>query len=196
MVIVLKTFSRYKAVRILKHKTQNHNRPPHVLDDRVNGGKALAGGGGKGESWTWSGESRFDADYQSREYIYFNAFKVITIPPAYSTCWGQEILVYQKWGLPEKYQGSYITQTTSFSTWGVSVEQVVSREELETERGCEESRELVLPSLDNARSWLMPLRNYLIYETSEMKDGLRRTPWMHWGRLGSSLSSTWRWLVR
>ena len=61
----------------------------------------------------------------------------------------------------------------------MSVEQVVSREELETERGCEESRELVLPSLDNARSWLMPLRNYLIYETSEMKDGLRRTPWTH-----------------
>ena len=82
---------------------------------------------------------------------------MITIPPAYSTCWGQEILVYQKWGLPGKYQGSYITHTNSFSTWGVSVEQVVSREELETERGCEESRELVLPSLDNARSWLMPL---------------------------------------
>jgi len=33
----------------------------------------------------------------------------------------------------------------------VSVEQVVSREELETERGCEESRELVLPSLRDER---------------------------------------------
>ena len=42
--------SKYKAVGILKHITQNHNRPPHVLDDRVNGGKALDGGGGKGES--------------------------------------------------------------------------------------------------------------------------------------------------
>ena len=39
----------------------------------------------------------------------------------------------------------------------MSVEQVVSREELETERGCEESRALVLPSLDIARHWLVPL---------------------------------------
>ena len=88
---------------------------------------------------------------------------MITIPPAYSTCWGQEILVYQKWGLPGKYQGSYISHTNSFSTWGVSVEQVVSREELETERGCEESRALVLPSLDIARNWLVPLWHYLIW---------------------------------
>merc|ERR1719187_1555395 len=35
--------------------------------------------------------------------------------------------------------------------WGVSVEQVVSREGLETERGCEESSELVLPSLRDER---------------------------------------------
>ena len=44
----------------------------------------------------------------------------------------------------------------------MSVEQVVSREELETERGCEESRALVLPSLDIARNWLVPLWHYLI----------------------------------
>ena len=151
MVIVLKTFSRYKAVRILKHKTQNHNRPPHVLDDRVNGGKALAGGGGKGESWTWSGKSWVDADRE-------NDFKVTAIQSACFTCWGQEILVYQMLALPGKcFIRDHITHRNNFSTWGVSVEQVVSREELETERGCEESSELVLPSLDSARSWLMPL---------------------------------------
>jgi len=35
--------------------------------------------------------------------------------------------------------------------WGVSREQVVSREELETERGWEESKEVLLPSLKDDR---------------------------------------------
>ena len=35
--------------------------------------------------------------------------------------------------------------------WGVSREQVVSREELETERGWEESKEVLLPSLRRVR---------------------------------------------
>ena len=40
------------------------------------------------------------------------------------------------------------------STWGVSREQVVSREELETERGWEESKEVLLPSLSRVEVYI------------------------------------------